>query len=86
MTSGNFADHSKRRRRLDDVGTADGIAIHGRDGGWRLGALGNQILGQNAAERIAERNLLGRQRNSAGNHFLQRVSDRQQRHGYAPAR
>ena len=71
---------SSRRDRRDILG-ADGIAIHRRNRKRRLRPARGDILGENAAEPVGNRNLLGRQRFERRKQARQRFFDRN--HGSA---
>src|SRR3954447_8737931 len=46
VAGGRLADHLERAAGLLEVGGADGVAVHGGDGGGRLVAAGAQVVGQ----------------------------------------
>ena len=76
----HFADHAQARRSLRDIRRPNGIAIHGGEVGWRLGAQRGEILRQDAPIRFGERRLLRWQGRGVGEHARQRVSDGERRH------
>ena len=79
MAGRDLADHLERRRRAGDVGGAHRIAVHGGDGGRRLGAQRGEIVGEHAAMRVVERHAFARQRRGVGQHARQRFGDRHSR-------
>ena len=74
------------RRGHRDVGRAHGVAVHCRSGEGRLGAQGEERLGEDAVRRLADRHGFGRSGLDAGQQALQCRVDGQQGHGQAPAR
>jgi hypothetical protein len=72
-----LSDDAQTGRDLRDVVGAHRIAVHGGDGGRRLGDAGGDVVGEDAAERAQEPNLLAAERMKGGDDARAGFGDRQ---------
>ena len=77
----HFADDMKARRRLRDVGGAHRIAVHRRDIRRRLGAQRLEIEASTRPSASSSGTSSGGSGVGLCKHALQRLGDREQRHG-----
>ena len=73
---GDLADDLQLHRRVDHVGGANGVAVHGGNVGWRLRAPRRERIGKDAPLGVAKRNLFSPQRGGLGEHAVERLGYR----------